>query len=166
MVSKVFRCVFRIYYFLLSIMGGRSVGVRAIILSEDLEKVLLVHHTYCSGWYLPGGGVKKGEHPASAVVREIYEETGVKCLGEPEFFQVCHQKYMGIDDYPLIYSVQNWVQEKIKKSPEIKEIKWVSLFALPQDTDPLCLECIQSYCFREKEVQEEWPLDESQGERQ
>ncbi|MBF0522021.1 MAG: NUDIX hydrolase [Candidatus Omnitrophica bacterium] len=30
-------------------------------------------------WEIPGGGVKPGETPAKAIVRECYEETGVRC---------------------------------------------------------------------------------------
>lgn len=33
------------------------------------------HHT--GHWTLPGGGVDHGEHPRDAVVREVYEETGL-----------------------------------------------------------------------------------------
>ncbi|GAA1826511.1 NUDIX hydrolase [Agromyces salentinus] len=29
-----------------------------------------------SGWTLPGGGIEGSEHPAEAVIREIFEETG------------------------------------------------------------------------------------------
>lgn len=34
------------------------------------------HHT--GHWTLPGGGVDHGEHPRDAVVREVYEETGLR----------------------------------------------------------------------------------------
>jgi 8-oxo-dGTP pyrophosphatase MutT (NUDIX family) len=147
MISKLFQLFFRIYYFFLNTFGGKIVGARGIILSEDLEKVLLVYHTYCPNWHLPGGGLKKGEHPADAVIREVYEETGVKCLGAPEFFGIYYQKYMGIDDYPFVYIIQDWVQEKIKFSPEIKEMRWFSLFELPKDMDPGCWHRLQEYCL-------------------
>lgn len=29
-------------------------------------------------WTLPGGGIEFGEHPADAMVREVYEETGLR----------------------------------------------------------------------------------------
>lgn len=34
------------------------------------------HHT--GHWTLPGGGVDHGEHPRDAVLREVYEETGLR----------------------------------------------------------------------------------------
>lgn len=34
------------------------------------------HHT--GHWSLPGGGIDHGEHPRDAVVREVYEETGLR----------------------------------------------------------------------------------------
>jgi len=36
-------------------------------------------------WVFPGGGIKKGESPEKAVIREVYEETNVRCkvVGKP-----------------------------------------------------------------------------------
>ena len=40
-------------------------------------QVLTVQHSYKPGLRLPGGGVKRGEDPRLAAVRELWEETGV-----------------------------------------------------------------------------------------
>ena len=34
--------------------------------------------TYSGMWVFPGGHVEKGESPAEAAVREVFEETGVR----------------------------------------------------------------------------------------
>lgn len=52
------------------------VGATAVILNERGE-VLLFEHTYRSpyAWGLPSGWLKRGEDPAEAIAREIYEES-------------------------------------------------------------------------------------------
>lgn len=55
-------------------------------LDGDLLLVRASHLSDAPGtWWLPGGGVEFGEHPADAVVREFAEETGlvVSVGGEP-----------------------------------------------------------------------------------
>jgi ADP-ribose pyrophosphatase YjhB (NUDIX family) len=52
------------------------VGVTGVILNDKRE-VLLFKHTYRQvQWSLPGGYIKKGEHPAEGLEREIAEESG------------------------------------------------------------------------------------------
>jgi len=54
------------------------IGVTGVIL-KDKNEVFLVKHTYRGGdaWSLPGGYIKKGEHPKEGLEREIKEETGL-----------------------------------------------------------------------------------------
>ncbi len=54
----------------------RLSGVRVIAFDGE-GRVILVRHSYGNGkWMLPGGGIKRGEAPLAAGVRELREETG------------------------------------------------------------------------------------------
>ena len=50
-------------------------GVRAILVKDN--KILLVKHSYSDSWFLPGGGMKKGETFHQAIKRELFEELGI-----------------------------------------------------------------------------------------
>lgn len=54
-------------------IAGEGVSVIAC----DLEgRILLVRHSYGpEGWFFPGGGIRRGETPEAAAVRELGEET-------------------------------------------------------------------------------------------
>jgi 8-oxo-dGTP pyrophosphatase MutT (NUDIX family) len=52
-----------------------SCGVVAIVRDEE-GRILLHKRSDTNSWSFPGGGVEPGESPASAVVREVLEETG------------------------------------------------------------------------------------------
>ena len=47
---------YRIYCF---IFHPKPLGVRVMLIRN--EEVLLVRQTYMPGWFMPGGGVKRGE---------------------------------------------------------------------------------------------------------
>src|SRR3954469_14615761 len=56
--------------------------VAAYGLVQSADRILLVQLTSRTpapgSWSLPGGGIDHGEHPADAVIRELYEETGLR----------------------------------------------------------------------------------------
>lgn len=61
----------------------------------DRGKVLLTHwrpNMGTPGWTLPGGGLEAGEDPATAAVREVYEETG---------FHVRLERLLGLDSFHI-----------------------------------------------------------------
>lgn len=58
-------------------------GVRLMLIQND--SVLLVWHTYRSGWFFPGGGLKRGESFEAAARREAREEVGAS-LGDLHFW--------------------------------------------------------------------------------
>lgn len=63
---------------LFSRMSPVVAGCAAVIDHEG--KILLMRRSDNRLWVMPGGQMEVGETPAEAVVRETYEETGVRCV--------------------------------------------------------------------------------------
>lgn len=61
------------------IFKPRTYGVKILAVNAD-GHVLLVRHSYHHrhSWLLPGGGIKRGEAPEQAAMRELSEETGCR----------------------------------------------------------------------------------------
>src|SRR5258705_9203867 len=51
-------------------------GVSGLVY-DDEGRVLLVYENFAGGWAEPGGAIEPGEAPCDAVVREVWEETGL-----------------------------------------------------------------------------------------
>jgi mutator protein MutT len=52
-------------------------GVAAVI-HDKTGKILLQQRTGDNSWSLPAGAIEPGETPAQALIREVWEETGLK----------------------------------------------------------------------------------------
>src|SRR5258707_14579031 len=58
-----------------ALLAPVALGVHALLIDRD-GKVGLARHSYATGLSLPGGGVKRGEPPERAMLRELAEELG------------------------------------------------------------------------------------------
>ncbi|MFE9682163.1 NUDIX domain-containing protein [Streptomyces sp. NPDC002701] len=56
-------------------------GVTAVVF-DDEGRVLLGRRTDTGRWAVIGGMTEPGEQPAACAVREVHEETGVRCVPE------------------------------------------------------------------------------------
>lgn len=57
------------------------IGVSGVVV-DSARRVLLHRRADDGAWSTPGGIVEPGEQPAAALVREVYEETGVRVVCE------------------------------------------------------------------------------------
>lgn len=111
-----------------------TLGVRGMVLNGE-GQVLLIHHTYMSGWYMPGGGVEAGESCELALERELLEEAGVIMTGRPTLLSV-HQNLGFPGDHVLIYRVDSWDQGEPTQKGEIEQVGWFHPHDLPEGITP------------------------------
>jgi ADP-ribose pyrophosphatase YjhB (NUDIX family) len=113
------------------LMRGVTLGVRAAAFDRE-GRVFLVRHSYMPGWYLPGGGVEKGEDAAAAIRREMQEEGGLSFPGEPQLFGAYLNRAMSATDHVLLYVCRDAAQDpRWRRNAEIVEAGFFALDALP-----------------------------------
>jgi 8-oxo-dGTP pyrophosphatase MutT (NUDIX family) len=118
-----------------------TLGVR-ILLVQD-EKVLLVKHTYQDAWYLPGGGVKKGETLVEAIRRECEEELGAQ-LKDVQLFGAYSNFYEYKNDHITIFLSTNFTING-NMDTEIEDYDFFSIHDLPTQTSPGSKKRIEEY---------------------
>lgn len=141
LASKAARIVWRI-------ARPRTIGVRAILLDRD-GRIALVRHTYVDQWYLPGGGVNKGESIHAALLRELAEEVGVTDARIERVLGVYHSRREGKDDHIVIFVVQGGpgANAELRRADlaEIEEAGWFAPDALPAPLSPATARRIAEY---------------------
>ena len=111
---------------------GMTLGVRGIAVDAD-GRVLLVRHTYLHGWWLPGGGVERGQACEAALVREMREEAGVIVEGRPVLVSVHSNERFFRGDHVLVYRIDRFSMTERTSYGEIAEIGWFDPESLPED---------------------------------
>lgn len=105
------------------------VGVSGIIFNDKRE-ILLFNHTYRNKarWGLPGGYIKKGEHPKEALEREVEEESGMVISVDTRL------KLRTDRDSPRIEVIYigTFIGGDFKESKEVKAVKFFSFENLPE----------------------------------
>ncbi len=68
-----------LHAFLLHVVNPNFVVSASAVILDEGGRVLLFHHTYRNKnvWGIPGGWLKRGEDPVSALCREVAEESGL-----------------------------------------------------------------------------------------
>jgi 8-oxo-dGTP pyrophosphatase MutT (NUDIX family) len=123
----------RVLHFYWRFARGMTLGVRAVVIDPE-GRVLLVKHSYVTGWHLPGGGVEVGETLETALARELEEEGGVTAHGA-----ALHGIYFNASvsrrDHVALYVVRDFVKDGGPRHPrEIIDHGFFSPEALPEGT--------------------------------
>jgi len=115
---------------------GMTLGVRAAVLSETGE-VLLVRHTYTPGWHMPGGGVEPNESLVDALAKELREEANLTLTGPAVLHGVFLNRHASTRDHVAVFIVRAFAQSAPKQPDiEIAEARFFPLSALPEGTTP------------------------------
>ena len=126
---NLFYKILRVYW---HIFKPITLGVRAIVVNEK-DKILLVKHTYQNFWFLPGGGVNKGETFEQAIKRELMEETGYKS-DVIELFGIYQNTYEGKRDNIVVFLSKSGKFIESLPSSEIEKYEFFSVDNLPENT--------------------------------
>jgi ADP-ribose pyrophosphatase YjhB (NUDIX family) len=111
-----------------------TLGVRAVVIDSD-DRVLLVRHSYVSGWHFPGGGVEVGETCMEALARELEEEARVALEGPPLLHGVFLNARRSRRDHVAVYVVRTFrVLGERAPDWEIEEALFFPRSALPEGT--------------------------------
>jgi 8-oxo-dGTP diphosphatase len=124
---------------LVAISRGTTLGIRptqevvraagGLVIRRDgagSRQVAIVHRPIREDWSFPKGKLEPGETFEAAAVREVLEETGLRCeLGR----FLGHTEYRDRKDRPKV--VAYWVMEAVsggfRPSEEVDELCWVDL---------------------------------------
>ncbi len=110
-----------------------TLGARVILLRDD--QVLLIQHTYRTGWFLPGGGVDKGESLEECIRREAEEEAGAT-IRDLELLGIYSAFGEDKSDHVVIFISRDFDWRTIPANNEIARVAWFPLDGLPDGLSP------------------------------
>ena len=108
----------------------RTIGVGAVVLSEQRELLTVLERNDVvsrpSNWKLPGGLLERGEHLADGVIREVFEETGVRTEFQGLLsFRHHHRGQFGASNIYAVCRLKPLSREIAIDGNEIGQAMWV-----------------------------------------
>lgn len=119
---------------LLMVAGGRAV------LENSNGQLLLHKRSDFNVWAFPGGGAEEGESAEDCIVREVFEETGLRIknyeaigfASNPKYETVVYPNGDRTQNYCLILYATEWDGELSDSDTETSELRFFDLSELPQ----------------------------------
>jgi 8-oxo-dGTP diphosphatase len=110
---------------------GHTVGALCLIEHDGRMLMLSQHHR--TGWTFPGGLLNRGEDAATAVVREVEEETGLMIRVELPFAIVVDAGSRRVD---ILFWVQADDAPPVNASGEALTAEWLAPLEMGEVDDP------------------------------
>lgn len=144
----------RVYDLVMPVLQPVTPSVRILLVKDGAT--LLVHHTYASKWYFPGGGVKRGETLAAAAAREAREEAGALVHSQPRILGIYYYQHLGRSDHVVVYVSEDFDLTQPTDTWEIEGLAWFGLDKLPPNMHGGCRRRIGEYLSGRGPFQEPW----------
>jgi len=124
----------------------QRIGAYAVVIRDDALLLTRISALgYPPGWWaLPGGGIDQGESPSAALVRELYEETGlvprsVRLVDVHDVHTVAPGRGDQYEDYHgihLLYAVDvpaDQTPRVVERDGTTDAVRWVELAELARE---------------------------------
>lgn len=103
----------------------RRTRLAAYVVAVNAERLLLARiapgYPGAGRWTLPGGGVEFGEHPEDALVREVYEESGL-AIGSFVYLGIDSRVYPASDHALEHHAIRLIYSAELSGLPSVTEV--------------------------------------------
>lgn len=113
------------------------------VIPDAEGRILLQSKTDEAGWFIPGGGIEPGEHPETALVREIEEETGLIVRPEKVVLVFGGEQYRyeypngdRVEIFGVLYQCTVVGRSDGPLDPETKSLEYFSYEEMPETRLP------------------------------
>ncbi len=125
--QPLLRLEYLLYRAYVWIVHPLTIGVRVMMIQDG--RVLLIRQTYLDGWFMPGGGMHKGETPERAARREVMEEVATE-LGSIQLWGVYSNFEEFRNDHTVLFFSDDFTLGD-GHDREVAEVRFFRLDELP-----------------------------------
>jgi 8-oxo-dGTP pyrophosphatase MutT (NUDIX family) len=152
-MKPLLKILYKVYRFKIWLTRPLTIGVRVIMIRE--RSVLLVKHSYEPHWFIPGGGVKRGETMEQAARREAREEAGAQ-LGKLNLMGVYTNLQEYKSDHVTVFYCTDFTLAKESYDFEIEAVEFFDVDNLPEEISAGSARRVKEYLNGEIVIAGDW----------